>query len=168
MDDAKESDLIEIVQHEHDHMIKLFDDLRGTFERLVSGAVPAQERVELVETTREDLRGAFEELLHHFSQEEEIFFIEMERRFPELAAPIAELVATHEFVCDRTRWIQTVLHAGVDSISENLEPLGETISLLQTTLKAHTDRENEIFVRGLQRMTPDERGDLLRRMRELG
>ena len=162
------SDLIDLVHHEHDHMTKLFGDLRATFEQLGQATGPESEKREMVETAQEDLRAAFDELLHHFDQEEEVFFVRMETRFPELGPQIATLVETHEFVCERTRWLQRVLQQGVDAITVNLDGVRDTLSTLQTTLFEHTNTENEIFGAALRRMTPQERESLLREMRELG
>lgn len=167
MTDSPKSDLIDLVHHEHDHMTKLFGDLRATFERLVEDETDDEEKRDIVETAREDLRAAYEELLHHFDQEEEVFFLQMERRFPELATDIESLVQTHEFVCDRTRWLQQVLQQDIDTIVGNLRRVGETLTTLQTTLLDHTNTENQIFGTALRRMTAREREDLLRDMREL-
>ncbi len=167
MTDSPKSDLIDLVHHEHDHMTKLFGDLRATFEQLAVDEIDDADKREIVETAREDLRAAFDELLHHFDQEEEVFFVRMESRFPELAAQIATLVQTHEFVCDRTRDLQTLLQQDVGVIAANLGRVGETLTTLQTTLLDHTNTENEIFGAALRRMTAGEREALLREMREL-
>lgn len=168
MSEVNKSDLIDLVEHEHEHMTKLFEDLRSTFEQLVMDDVDDADKREIIETSQEDLRVAYDELLHHFSQEEEVFFVRMERRFPELAEEIASLVETHEFVCDRTRWLQHVLEQDVDVIVSHLTRVGETLTTLQQTLLDHTNRENEIFVAALKRMSVQEREALLRDMREIG
>lgn len=168
MTETPKSDLIDLVHHEHHHMTKLFGDLRSTFERLAAEDLEGSERREIVQTAHEDLQTAFDELLQHFSQEEEVFFVEMEKRFPRLSDDIAELVETHEFVCDRTRWLQRVLRQEPSVIAENVERVGETLSTLQTTLVEHTDAENKIFGAAMRDMTPGEREELLRKMRDVG
>lgn len=162
------SDLIDLVHHEHHHMTKLFGDLRATFTRLGSDELEPAERQDLLETAQEDLRAAFDELLHHFDQEEEVFFVEIERRFPELADDIAGLVRTHEYVCERTRWLQQLLTQGIGAIVAHLPRVGETLTTLQQALVSHTLVEDELFGAALRKMSAPEREALLRRMRELG
>ena len=70
MTDSPKSDLIDLVHHEHHHMTRLFEDLRATFERLASEKLEERERLDMLETARDDLASAFEELLHHFDQED--------------------------------------------------------------------------------------------------
>lgn len=163
-----QSDLIDLVHHEHDHMGKLFADLRETFQSLAGDQVADDVKLELVETASEDLRVAFDDLLHHFSQEEEVFFVHMEKRFPDLSEEIADLVKTHEFVCERTRWLQRVLTQDVAAVTSNLARIGETLTTLQQTLLDHTNTENEIFGAALRKMSAREREELLREMREIG
>ena len=78
----QKSDLIDTVHHEHDHLGKLFDDLEETFEDLASGDMDSSRYVEVVESASGDLEVALDEMLHHFNQEEEVFFVEIEERFP--------------------------------------------------------------------------------------
>ena len=168
MQDSPKSDLIDLVNHEHHHLTQLFGSLHATFEALANGALDPRERSEVVETAAEDLQTAFDDMLHHFSQEEEVFFVEMERRFPELAEPIAELVATHEFIHERTRWLQNALRFDAGKLADNVAPIHDTLKTLNETMREHTRAENEIFIAALRRMTPAERESLLRRMREVG
>lgn len=168
MTDRKKSDLIDLVHHEHHHMTRLFEDLRETFARLASEELDAGPRREIVETAQDDLQHAFDELLHHFSQEEEVFFVEMERRFPDLSDDIGALVETHEFVCERTRWLQKILQQDTAAIAANVARVHEVLSTLETTLVDHTNTENEIFDTALRKMTPAEREKLLQKMRAVG
>jgi hemerythrin-like domain-containing protein len=168
MTEQQKSDLIDLVHHEHHHMTRLFEDLRETFERLASEDLEPELRREIVETAHDDLQTAFDELLHHFSQEEEVFFVELEKKFPALGDDIAELVATHEFVCDRTRWLQKVLHQDASAIAGNVQRVRDVLTTLESTLVDHTNAENEILGSALRDMTPEERNQLLEKMRAVG
>ncbi len=165
--DQRKSDLIDLVHHEHHHLTSLFGSLKQTFERLASSDLPEAERLEMTETAAEDLQTAFDDMLHHFSQEEEVFFVEMETRFPELEPDIAALVETHEFVCSRTKWLQSLLKKNAAEISAQADRISETLTTLDETLTKHTEDEDRIFSSAMRRMTPREREDLLRRMREI-
>jgi hemerythrin-like domain-containing protein len=167
MTDRQKSDLIDLVHHEHHHMTRLFEDLRSTFERIASEDLSPDLRSEIVETAHEDLQTAFDELLHHFSQEEEVFFVEMEKRFPSLSDDIAGLVQTHEFVCDRTRWLQNALDRDATALAADVERVHDVLATLQSTLVDHTNIENELFGKALREMTPTERQELLERMRSV-
>lgn len=167
MTQETKSDLIDLVHHEHHHLTSLFGSLHSTFEILSSEALDSAERQEIVETAAEDLQTAFDDMLHHFSQEEEVFFVEMEKRFPELGEDIAKLVATHEFVYERTRWLQNLLQQRAEAIAQNAERIFDTLTTLDRTLVEHTQAENVIFTDALRRMTPPEREEILRKMREI-
>lgn len=167
MNELPKSDLIDLVHHEHHHLTRLFGSLQNTFAVLASGELGEQERSEVVETAADDLQTAFDDMLHHFSQEEEVFFVEMERRFPELTDEIARLVETHEFVYERTRWLQNLLRQDARVIADQAERIFDTLKTLDQTLVAHTADENRIFDNALRRMSPHEREQLLRRMREV-
>lgn len=161
------SDLIDLVHHEHHHLTRLFGSLQSTFATLASSDLDARERMDVVETAAEDLQTAFDDMLHHFSQEEEVFFVEMESRFPELSEEIAALVATHEFVYEKTRWLQRLLRQDARVISEQADRISDTLTTLDQTLIDHTEDENRIFDAAMRKMSPAEREDLLRRMREV-
>ena len=163
MTDTQKSDLIDRVHHEHNHLTRLFEDLGATFEKIAEGECDR----ETLESAREDLRIGLEDMLHHFDQEEEVFFVEIERRFPEFADQIAELVDTHEFVCDRTRWLHTVLSRDDDAIAELGDEVHGVLETLSKTLVDHTAQENEIFGAALRQMTPAEREALLREMQRI-
>lgn len=161
------SDLIDLVHHEHDHMARLFGDLCATFGQFATGDLDDEEVADAIDTAQDDLAAAYDELLEHFSREEEVFFVRMETRFPELREEIAELVRTHEFVCDRTRWLRAVLRDR-DAMMAKLPQVRETLTTLQTTLHHHTTVENEIFGHALRQMTVNEREALLQEMRAVG
>ena len=167
MADTPTSDLIDRVQHEHNHLTRLFDDINVTFETLADGDVEAELRQEIIESAAEDLRIGLEEMLHHFDQEEEVFFVEIERRYPDLAEEIALLVETHEFICERTRALQKYLHLAPDILARRVGEAREIIDMVRSTLAIHTRDENRIFGDALQRMSSAERKELLGEMQKI-
>lgn len=163
----QKSDLIDTVHHEHDHLGKLFDDIEDTFDALASGGMDDSEFVEVVESASSDLEVALDEMLHHFNQEEEVFFVEIEKRFPETAELIAKLTDAHEIMCERTRWLHRQINQSAETISDNADEIREVIHQMRVTLAEHTEQETELFDSVLRKMSADEREELLDEMRRI-
>ena len=79
------SDLLDWAHHEHEHLTKLFDDLRATFNKIAVGELEGAQREEALDQAVDDLEGALEDMLEHFNEEEEVYFLAIEARFPEFA-----------------------------------------------------------------------------------
>jgi hypothetical protein len=165
--EQKKSDLIDTVHHEHDHLVKLFDDLEDTFDALADHEMDEARYTEVVESASGDLEVALDEMLHHFNQEEEIFFVEIEERFPEVAAAIEKLTDAHEMMCERTRWLHRQINQPPAKIRENADEIYEVIHQMRVTLAEHTQNETELFDTVLRRMSADERETLLDEMRKI-
>lgn len=161
------SDLIEVVHHEHDHLLKLFEDIGDTFEKISRGELDGPRRDEVLETASDDLQMALEEMLHHFNQEEEVFFVEIEKRFPELADDIAGLASAHEVMCDRTRWLHRQLNMPRDTIAERADEIMKVVRKMRDILGQHTANENRLFDNVLESMPAEERESLLADMRRI-
>ncbi|TDP76614.1 hemerythrin domain-containing protein [Bradymonas sediminis] len=163
MEHTKEnSELLDVVHHEHDHLCRLFDDIGETFEKITSGELEEPRRGEALETAQEDLQMALEEMLHHFNQEEEVFFVEIEAQFPEYAKDIARLVDGHELICDRTRWLNRQLKLPDVAQGERPEEILKVIKQMCKLVHNHAVNENRLFDNALARMPADQR----ERMRE--
>ena len=163
----KKSDLIDLVHHEHDHLVKLFEDIGDTFEQLAEGNISEARYREIVESAGDDLQVALEEMLHHFNQEEEVFFVEIESRFPELASDIEQLAETHDEMCQRTRWLQKQLKQAPESIDDNAEEIMAVVRRMTESLYEHTTNEHELFDTALRNMSSDDREELLDEMRRI-
>jgi iron-sulfur cluster repair protein YtfE (RIC family) len=161
------SDLIDLVHHEHDHLVRLFEDIGQTFEKIARGELEEPRRTEILETARDELEMALEEMLHHFNQEEEVFFVEIEERFPELADDIASLARAHELMGERTRWLHKQLHLPRKTIAERSDEIMKVVKQMRKLLGQHTTNENRLFDAALKRMPPEERESLLREMRRI-
>lgn len=161
------SDLIDAVHHEHAHMRRLFVDLVSSFESIARGEVDEESREEVVSVASEDLEVALEDMLHHFNQEEEIFFIELEQRFPFVRPRVESLVDAHETMSKRTRWLQEQLARPPEELMRNLEVILDVLHTMARLVDEHTQEEAELFNTVLEAMSPEERRDLLERMREL-
>ncbi|WP_168210289.1 hemerythrin domain-containing protein [Persicimonas caeni] len=167
MAESNSSDLIEVVHHEHDHLLKLFEDIGDTFEKISSGELDKARREEVLETASDDLKLALEEMLHHFNQEEEVFFVEIEKRRPDLADDIASLASAHELMCDRTRWLHRQLNQSRDTIADRSDEIQKVVKQMRNLLGQHTTNENRLFDSVLENMPPEERELLLAEMRRI-
>ena len=163
----QKSDLIDTVHHEHHHLVKLFDDIEDTFDALAAGDMDKSQHMNVVESASGDLKVALDEMLHHFNQEEEVFFVEIEKRFPEVADTIEELTAAHEVMCERTRWLHRQIGQPPTEIKEKADEIREVIHQMRVTLAEHTENETELFDSVLRRMSSGEREELLDEMRRL-
>jgi hemerythrin-like domain-containing protein len=161
------SDLIEVVHNEHDHLLKLFEDIGQTFEKVAAGEFDEARREDVLETASDDLQLALDEMLHHFNQEEEVFFVEIEKRFPELSDDIEGLADAHELMCDRTRWLHRQLNQSRDTITERSDQIMKVVKQMRQLLGQHTTNETRLFDTALESMPPEERESLLAEMRRL-
>lgn len=163
----QKSDLIDTVHHEHDHLVKLFDDIEDTFDELADGDMDESRYVDVVESASGDLEVALDEMLHHFNQEEEVFFVEIEQRFPEQADTIKELSDAHELMCERTRWLHRQISLPPEEINAKAQEIREVIHQMRVALSEHTERETELFDTVLRKMSAAEREALLDEMRRI-
>lgn len=161
------SDLIEIVHNEHDHLLKLFEDIGQTFEKVAAGELDEARREDVLETASDDLQLALDEMLHHFNQEEEVFFVEIEKRFPEMSDDISRLADAHELMCDRTRWLHRQLNQSRDTIAEHSDQIMKVVKQMRQLLGQHTTNETRLFDAALESMPPEERESLLAEMRRI-
>ena len=161
------SDLIDQVHHEHVHLRRLFDDLAKNFAAIAAGEVEERNRREVVRAATEDLEVALEDMLEHFDQEEEVFFVEIEQRFPELRPRIASLVEAHEEMTQRTRWLQEQLGRSPEALDRDLEVVVDVLHAMARLVDDHTSNETALFDDVLDQIPASERRGLLKRMREI-
>ena len=161
------SDLLDIVHHEHAHLRRLFEDLAEKFASLASGEVTGAERMEVVNSASEDLSVALEDMLHHFNQEEEVFFVELEERFPELKERIDQLVVGHEEMSQRMRWLQEQLARSSEELGRNVVVVLDVIQSMARLVEEHTEEEAELFELALHSVSQEERQEMLEKMRQI-
>ncbi len=161
------SELIDKVHHEHAHMRRLFDDLASSFEAIAAGEYGESEQKRVVEAAAEDLEVALEEMLHHFDQEEEIFFVDIEERFPHLKSKVNGLVEAHEEMSQRTRWLQEQLSQESVKMVRNLEVIVDVLGSMAQLVDRHTQEETQLFQEVLDEMPQDEQQALLNRMQQI-
>ncbi len=163
----KQSELIDKVHHEHAHMRRLFDDLAAHFEAISAGEYDADKRGQVVASAAEDLEIALEEMMHHFDQEEEIFFVEIEERFPHMEESVSRLVEAHEEMSQRTRWLQEQLTQDTTKMVRNLEVIVDVLGSMAELVDRHTQEETALFQQVLKEMPAGEQDELLERMRQI-
>lgn len=161
------SNLIDVVHHEHAHLCRLFDDIGETFEKLASGELEEPRRSEVIDSAQEDLQMALEEMLHHFNQEEELFFVEIEEAFPEYAKDIERLVAGHEMICERTRWLNRQLKLPDVAQDGHAEEVLKVVKQMCKLVHSHATNENRLFDSALARMPVEQRERLREEIRKL-
>jgi hemerythrin-like domain-containing protein len=167
-DTIDRSDLLDWAHHEHEHLTKLFDDLRATFNKIAVGELEGTQREEALDQAVDDLEGALDDMLEHFNEEEEVYFLAIEARFPEFSEQIENLISTHEKLCSRTQRLQRLLATREDDLSEMSGELIALINELTLSLERHNEEEQEVFVQALKRLPEDERIALLDAKKTLG
>ncbi len=156
------SDLLDWAHHEHEHLDRLFEDLRRMFDEIDDGTWAGDD----LDAAVEDLRGALEDMLEHFSEEEEVYFVAIETRFPEYAEDLAVLERHHASICERTRGLKRQI-AREDPASR-IQALKRARDELDDELAEHNVREQDVFRRALERLTQEERVELLDTKLSLG
>lgn len=167
VDQETRSALIDIVHHEHDHLQRLFADIAGSFEKIVAGESDVESESDELEAAADDLEVTLEEMLHHFNQEEEVFFVGLEERFPELSEDIEGLVDAHETMCEKTRWLKRRIGGPLDRVGEEADQILSVLREMNGLLEEHTEEENRIFGLALEKMPEDEQEKLLAEMRRI-
>ena len=161
------SDLIDTVHHEHAHLRRLFDDLASKFANIAAGEIEENNQRQVVAAASEDLEVALEDMLEHFNQEEEVFFVEIEERFPDLKPRIRALVEAHEEMSQRMRWLQEQLGKSQQELARNLEVVVDVLSSMAGLVEEHTEEESALFDDVLEKIPAGERKGLLKRMRQI-
>lgn len=165
------SDLVEWATHEHEHLSKLFDDLRATFNRLATGELSDEAHDEALAQALDDLEGALDDMLEHFNEEEEVYFVAIRQRFPELATAVDELVTAHEQICGRTQRLQRQVATSQRGSGGGAQMSAALIALvneLALEVERHNVQEQAILSQALRRLSPDERIVLMDDKRALG
>lgn len=161
------SDLIDKVHHEHVHLRRLFDDLASSFADIAAGEIGEADQRQVVASASEDLEVALEDMLEHFDQEEEVFFIEIEKRFPALKPRIEGLVEAHEEMSQRMRWLQEQLGKSPEELARNLEVIVDVLRSMAGLVEEHTQEETALFDDVLEKIPAGERRGMLNKMRQI-
>ena len=160
-------DVIHHIQAEHRHLTQLFDDIQLTFERLAATDAKAADEADVLECAAEDLEVALDEILAHFSDEEEIFFVEISKRLPGTEGDLQELVNNHETICDHTRWLHTFLSQNPNAIQEGVDDALAVIRQVSNEIRLHTQTEARVYGDALEAMDAKESAELLKRLNEI-
>lgn len=161
------TELIDVVHHEHDHLVRFFEDLDEQFRRISKQGLADAGGPELLVTAREDLNLGLDEMLHHFDQEEAVFFVEIATKFPTLADDVQKLVRMHEFICDQTQLLQKLLELPDSNLVGRVDEVHDYVAVIRGALRTHARQENTFFEDALEKMSPEERTVLLNKMREI-
>lgn len=167
------SDLVEWANHEHVHLSKLFDDLRQTFNEMAQGELEGDSLDEALALAFDDLEGGLEDMLEHFNEEEEVYFLAIEQRFPEYATQIDHLTQTHEVICEKIQRLQRHIREVERDLEtgERQELSARLIALvnsLAVEVERHNEQEQAVFEGALKRLSVDEQIALLDKKRALG
>lgn len=168
VDHIERSDLREWAHHEHLHLSRLFDDLRVTFNRIALGELEGSEREDALDQAVEDLEVALDDMLEHFNEEEEVYFVAIEQRFPEYSEQISALKAAHEDICTKTQTLQRHLGNQRDKIETMSVALIALVNEVAVAVERHNGAEHEIFDLALARLSEDDRLELMVRKKSLG
>lgn len=162
------SDLLEWASHEHDHVTKLFEDLARTFEGLSTGELLGQERADALDEAVEELGMALEDIMEHFTEEEEVYFVAIEQRMPQFQGDIEELVATHEGICVQIQQLEQLLVRRRGELDQLTGELDDRLRELVRAVRRHNAEEQALFDAALRQLSEHERAALLDTKRSLG
>ncbi len=146
------SHLVDLIKHEHDHLMHFFTDLDKRFYEADSGQIDAT----FLELARGELELGIEELLHHFDQEEAVLFAEVVSRFPVEKEYVAKLTRMHEFICDQTQDLQIILESNPVELQKKVSDVHDIVSTIRGALRTHAKHENAFFVRIFEDLEPTE------------
>lgn len=165
--EAARSDVLDAVEHEHAHLRRLFDDIAETFRAIRDEQDDEPSKKEAVEMATDNLEMALDEMLEHFDEEEEVLFVAIENRYPDVRDEIGELVDAHERICERTRWLQQRMRAEKESVFKELDEILEVVDEVKELLTQHTQDEQQLFQQVLEVLPEGERKWLLKEMRHI-
>jgi iron-sulfur cluster repair protein YtfE (RIC family) len=150
-------DLLKMVEHEHEHLVRLFSDIRLQFESIAPNDSSSRD---FYTQAVDDLDTALEEMLEHFDQEEQVVFPAFEAHRPDLADRIAGLARAHEAICTKTRRLREIMFQFDDLAADPSEARG-LVDFLCRTLTSHTKAEYEVFVDALRDVAAAEQRALI-------
>ena len=153
------------IEVEHAHLSRLFEDLRQTFETVAENGVVTNE--DALVTAAEDLEDALEEMLHHFEQEEQVLFVQIRERFPDMAGDIVGLVDTHELICSHTRWLQELLGGDRARLIAQMDQALVVIRDVASQVAGHTHAETRVYGEALSKLSPKDRRAMLEMLQGL-
>lgn len=159
------TDLIEQLHHEHAHLNRLFTELSETFSHIAASRVDDVD--DALATAADDLNVALDEMLHHFSQEEEILFVELVQRFPEMRVEIERLEKNHENIAEHTRWLLSLLGRGPEAFKKDCDRAIEVVAAVTREVTQHTNDEARIYGEALRRLGPDERRAMMEQLQQI-
>ncbi len=161
------NELIDQLHHEHAHLTRLFTELSQTFRRVASSDVDDDDWDDALTTAAEDLGAALDEMLHHFSQEEEILFVEIAERFPEFSDEISRLERNHESIVGHARNLLSLLGRGPQSFRDEYERAIQILSLVSEEVTQHTLDEAKVYGDALKKLAPAERRAMLEQLKQI-
>ena len=162
-----ENELLDQLHHEHAHLNRLFTELSETFRRVAAGKVSDEDADDALATAAEDLTVALDEMLHHFSQEEEILFVELVQRFPELHASVAELERNNESITKETKLLLGMLGRGHQSFRDDFDHAVQTLESVSHKVAQHTKDEARVYGAALKQLAPAERRAMLEQLQQI-
>ena len=93
---SHELDPVQKLEHDHHHLTRLVDDLRGGIQEVLRGD---RQAAELREPLDSFMELAQEELFAHFEYEEVTLFPFLIEKMPDCRASVAELELAHDRMC---------------------------------------------------------------------
>jgi len=159
-------DVFDHILHEHRHLLRLFDDVHQTFSKVSAGHLAEEDREDALLSATEDLEIALEDMILHFNQEEEVLFVEIGQRFPDLKQGIESLVMNHEKIAEHTRWLLTFSASRGHTQARFSEAL-KVVALVRDAITSHTHDESRIYGEALSRMDAPARTQMLNEMKGL-
>lgn len=158
-------DRFEQLRHDHLHLNRLVEDLRGSLQACLRGEA---DPVELFSEVEEFLAAAEEELFEHFDAEESALFPYVVEKLPETKPQIRSLENGHDKICGTlTRLERAVGHGDPSRFAEEIDAFVALFARFDANYSKHAIEE-EALLRSLgEELDPASRNELARLLAEI-
>lgn len=158
-------DRFEQLQHDHLHLNRLVEELRGSLQACLRGEA---DPIELFAEVEEFVAAAADELFEHFDAEESGLFPYVVERLPETKQQIRSLENGHDRICGTlTRLERAVAHGDPERFAAEIDTFVALFARFDANYAKHAIEE-EALLRSLgERLDPASRSELARLLAEI-
>lgn len=162
---ARETNIIEQLEHDHHIVERIVDDLREAIQNALRGEL---EVLELRDTFSEFVSVADEELFEHFDREEQVVFPFLIENVPDAQDSIRRLENAHDRMCGAMIRMQRIIEEPDDALfTENFDSLVALFTRFDANFGRHSREELALFHKLGEQLGPEELETLKAMLAEL-
>jgi hypothetical protein len=139
---SHELDPVQKLEHDHHHLTRLVDDLRGGIQEVLRGD---RQAAELREPLDSFMELAQEELFAHFEYEEVTLFPFLIEKMPDCRASVAELELAHDRMCGVVSRMSHMLGQGDEALTQNFDAFVVMFARFDANFVKHARDEWELL-----------------------